>query len=103
MLCEIRPGCSVLRIVNRATPAHAAGPGRHRPHTRSRPRRPAGGVTLRTEIPGQNAARPARPPGQEVYAAPVLERPFPPVLFVFAPALKRTAPAMRALIARLRL
>ncbi|MFD4833297.1 replication-relaxation family protein [Streptomyces uncialis] len=42
-----------------------------------------------------NAARPARSHWQETYAGPSLERPFPPVLFVFAPAPRRAAPATR--------
>ncbi|MFF0088088.1 replication-relaxation family protein [Streptomyces canus] len=42
-----------------------------------------------------NAARPPRPHWQETYAGPSLDRPFRPVLFVFAPAPRRAAPATR--------
>ncbi|MEV3973532.1 hypothetical protein AB0K68_36320 [Streptomyces sp. NPDC050698] len=42
-----------------------------------------------------NAARAPRSHWQEAYAGPSLDRPFPPVLFVFAPAPRRTAPATR--------
>ncbi|MFI0756753.1 replication-relaxation family protein [Streptomyces anulatus] len=42
-----------------------------------------------------NAARPARSHWQEHYAGPSLDRPFPPVLFVFAPARRRAAPDTR--------
>ncbi|MER5359691.1 hypothetical protein [Streptomyces sp. NPDC002785] len=42
-----------------------------------------------------NAARAPRSHWQETYAGPSLERPFPPVLFVFAPAPRRAAPATR--------
>ncbi|MFE1876956.1 replication-relaxation family protein [Streptomyces sp. NPDC059496] len=42
-----------------------------------------------------NAARAPRSHWQETYAGPSLERPFPPVLFVFAPAPRRAAPARR--------
>ncbi|WP_324792452.1 replication-relaxation family protein [Streptomyces cyaneofuscatus] len=42
-----------------------------------------------------NAARPPRSHWQEAYAGPSLERPFPPVLFVFAPAPRRAAPDTR--------
>ncbi|WP_406087726.1 replication-relaxation family protein [Streptomyces virginiae] len=42
-----------------------------------------------------NAARAPRSHGQETYAGPSLERPFPAVLFVFAPAPRRAAPATR--------
>ncbi|MGK3089682.1 replication-relaxation family protein [Streptomyces sp. WAC01490] len=42
-----------------------------------------------------NATRPARSHWQEIYAGPLLERPFPPVLFVFAPARQRAAPDAR--------
>ncbi|UUU36784.1 replication-relaxation family protein [Streptomyces sp. CA-210063] len=40
-----------------------------------------------------NAARAPRSHWQETYAGPSMDRPFPPVLFVFAPALRRAAPA----------
>lgn len=42
-----------------------------------------------------NAARAPRSHWQETYAGPSLERPFPAVLFVFAPAPCRAAPATR--------
>ncbi|ALM43516.1 mucin (plasmid) [Streptomyces sp. FR-008] len=42
-----------------------------------------------------NAARAPRSHWQETYAGPSLERPFPPVLFVFAPAPRRAAPDTR--------
>nr|MDT0521328.1 replication-relaxation family protein [Streptomyces sp. DSM 41633] len=42
-----------------------------------------------------NAARASRSHWQETYAGPSLERPFPAVLFVFAPAPRRAAPATR--------
>ncbi|MGW6832307.1 replication-relaxation family protein [Streptomyces sp. NPDC054949] len=42
-----------------------------------------------------NAARAPRSHWQETYAVPSLERPFPPALFVFAPAPRRAAPATR--------
>ncbi|MFI8405179.1 replication-relaxation family protein [Streptomyces sp. NPDC085463] len=42
-----------------------------------------------------NAARPPRSHWQETYAGPDLDRPFPLVLFVFAPAPRRAAPATR--------
>lgn len=42
-----------------------------------------------------NAARAPRSHWQETYAGPSLERPFPSVLFVFAPAPRRAAPATR--------
>ncbi|MFI9311322.1 replication-relaxation family protein [Streptomyces triculaminicus] len=42
-----------------------------------------------------NAARAPRSHWQETYAGPSLERPFPPLLFVFAPAQRRAAPATR--------
>ncbi|MFK0112557.1 replication-relaxation family protein [Streptomyces sp. NPDC091217] len=42
-----------------------------------------------------NAARAPRSHWQETYAGPSLERPFPPLLFVFAPAPRRAAPATR--------
>lgn len=42
-----------------------------------------------------NAARAPRSHWQETYAGPSLERAFPPVLFVFAPAPRRAAPATR--------
>ncbi|MFE1365643.1 replication-relaxation family protein [Streptomyces anulatus] len=42
-----------------------------------------------------NAARPPRSHWQETYAGPSLDRPFPPVLFVFAPARRRAAPDTR--------
>ncbi|OKK12201.1 mucin [Streptomyces sp. CB00455] len=42
-----------------------------------------------------NAARAPRSHWQETYAGPSLERPFPPVLFVFAPAPRRAAPTTR--------
>ncbi|MFD3701189.1 replication-relaxation family protein [Streptomyces sp. NPDC058646] len=42
-----------------------------------------------------NAARAPRSHWQETYAGPSLERPFPPVLFVFAPARRRAAPDTR--------
>ncbi|MEU5958724.1 replication-relaxation family protein [Streptomyces sp. NPDC047525] len=42
-----------------------------------------------------NAARAPRSHWQETYAGPFLERPFPPVLFVFAPAPRRAAPTTR--------
>ncbi|MEU6120227.1 replication-relaxation family protein [Streptomyces sp. NPDC047117] len=42
-----------------------------------------------------NAARPPRSHWQETYAGPSLGRPFPPVLFVFAPAPRPAAPATR--------
>ncbi|MEU6212709.1 replication-relaxation family protein [Streptomyces sp. NPDC047023] len=42
-----------------------------------------------------NAARAPRSHWQETYAGPGLERPFPPVLFVFAPARRRAAPTTR--------
>lgn len=42
-----------------------------------------------------NAARAPRSHWQETYAGPHLERPFPPLLFVFAPAPRRAAPATR--------
>ncbi|KND39698.1 replication-relaxation family protein [Streptomyces stelliscabiei] len=42
-----------------------------------------------------NAARAPRSHWQETYAGPSLDRPFPPVLFVFAPAPRRAAPATR--------
>ncbi|MFJ3439108.1 replication-relaxation family protein [Streptomyces cyaneofuscatus] len=42
-----------------------------------------------------NAARAPRSHWQETYAGPHLDRPFPPVLFVFAPAPRRAAPDTR--------
>jgi hypothetical protein len=42
-----------------------------------------------------NAARAPRSHWQETYAGPGMDRPFPPVLFVFAPAPRRAAPATR--------
>ncbi|MFD9283625.1 replication-relaxation family protein [Streptomyces mirabilis] len=42
-----------------------------------------------------NAARAPRSHWQETYAGPSLDRSFPPVLFVFAPAPRRAAPATR--------
>ncbi|MFF7365403.1 replication-relaxation family protein [Streptomyces sp. NPDC008125] len=42
-----------------------------------------------------NAARAPRSHWQETYAGPSWERPFPAVLFVFAPAPRRAAPATR--------
>ncbi|QIB49570.1 replication-relaxation family protein [Streptomyces aureoverticillatus] len=42
-----------------------------------------------------NAARAPRSHWQETYSGPYLERAFPPVLFVFAPAPRRAAPATR--------
>ncbi|WP_446039043.1 replication-relaxation family protein [Streptomyces sp. SID1121] len=42
-----------------------------------------------------NAARAPRSHWQETYAGPSLDRPFPPVLFVFAPAPRRAAPDTR--------
>ncbi|MFF8973672.1 replication-relaxation family protein [Streptomyces sp. NPDC014995] len=42
-----------------------------------------------------NAARAPRSHWQETYAGPSMDRPFPPVLFVFAPAPRRAAPATR--------
>ncbi|MEV7906621.1 replication-relaxation family protein [Streptomyces anulatus] len=42
-----------------------------------------------------NAARPPRSHWQETYAGPSLDRSFPPVLFVFAPARRRAAPDTR--------
>ncbi|MEU5053727.1 replication-relaxation family protein [Streptomyces sp. NPDC021096] len=42
-----------------------------------------------------NAARAPRSHWQETYAGPSMERPFPPLLFVFAPAQRRAAPATR--------
>ncbi|MEV7659607.1 replication-relaxation family protein [Streptomyces anulatus] len=42
-----------------------------------------------------NTARPTRSHWQETYAGPLLERSFPPVLFVFAPARRRAAPDTR--------
>lgn len=42
-----------------------------------------------------NAARTPRSHWQETYAGPSLERPFPPLLFVFAPTQRRAAPATR--------
>lgn len=42
-----------------------------------------------------NAARAPRSHWQETYAGPVWERPFPAVLFVFAPAPRRAAPETR--------
>ncbi|MEV5142247.1 replication-relaxation family protein [Streptomyces syringium] len=42
-----------------------------------------------------NAARAPRSHWQETYAGPALERPFPPLLFVFAPAPRRAAPGTR--------
>ncbi|MFI1018226.1 replication-relaxation family protein [Streptomyces sp. NPDC020965] len=42
-----------------------------------------------------NAARPPRSHWQETYAGPDLERPFPTLLFVFAPAPNRAAPETR--------
>ncbi|MGW7054515.1 replication-relaxation family protein [Streptomyces sp. NPDC054888] len=42
-----------------------------------------------------NAARAPRSHWQESYAGPSLERPFPPVLFIFAPAPRREAPTTR--------
>ncbi|MFB8105870.1 replication-relaxation family protein [Streptomyces sp. NPDC056007] len=42
-----------------------------------------------------NAARPPRSHWQENYAGPSLERSFPPVLFVFAPARRRADPDTR--------
>ncbi|MEV6774750.1 hypothetical protein [Streptomyces syringium] len=43
----------------------------------------------------RNAARAPRSHWQETYAGPSLERPFPPLLFVFAPAPRRAAPGTR--------
>jgi hypothetical protein len=46
--------------------------------------------------PGRgNAARAPRNHWQETYAGPYLDRPFPPLLFVFAPATRRAAPDTR--------
>ncbi|MCT9113903.1 replication-relaxation family protein [Streptomyces mirabilis] len=42
-----------------------------------------------------NAARAPRSHWQETYAGQSMDRPFPPVLFVFAPAPRRAAPATR--------
>ncbi|MEE1928860.1 replication-relaxation family protein [Streptomyces sp. TRM 70351] len=42
-----------------------------------------------------NAARTPRSHWQETYAGPSLERPFPPLLFVFTPAPRRAAPETR--------
>ncbi|WP_371664752.1 replication-relaxation family protein [Streptomyces sp. NBC_00280] len=42
-----------------------------------------------------NAARAPRSHWQETYSGPSMDRPFPPVLFVFAPASRRAAPATR--------
>ncbi|WP_105973613.1 replication-relaxation family protein [Streptomyces geranii] len=42
-----------------------------------------------------NAARAPRSHWQETYSGPSMNRPFPPVLFVFAPAQRRAAPATR--------
>ncbi|MFF2964933.1 replication-relaxation family protein [Streptomyces sp. NPDC057963] len=42
-----------------------------------------------------NAARAPRSHWQETYAGPALERTFPPLLFAFAPAPRRAAPATR--------
>ncbi|MEU4655045.1 replication-relaxation family protein [Streptomyces sp. NPDC023723] len=42
-----------------------------------------------------NAARAPRSHWQETYAGPSLERPFPPLLFVFAPAPRRATPDTR--------
>ncbi|MCY0950616.1 hypothetical protein [Streptomyces sp. H27-S2] len=42
-----------------------------------------------------NAARAPRSHWQETYAGPFLERRFPPVLFVFAPAPRRAVPTTR--------
>ncbi|MFE4888223.1 hypothetical protein [Streptomyces sp. NPDC056701] len=42
-----------------------------------------------------NAARAPRSHWQETYAGPSLDRPFPPLLFVFAPAPRRAALATR--------
>jgi hypothetical protein len=42
-----------------------------------------------------NAARAPRSHWQETYAGPYLDRPFPPLLFVFAPAPRRAAPDTR--------
>ncbi|MFH8371375.1 replication-relaxation family protein [Streptomyces sp. NPDC018031] len=42
-----------------------------------------------------NAARAPRSHWQETYAGPSLDRPFPPLLLVFAPAPRRAAPATR--------
>ncbi|MFE0044345.1 replication-relaxation family protein [Streptomyces albireticuli] len=42
-----------------------------------------------------NVARAPRSHWQETYAGPSLERPFPPLLFVFAPAQRRAAPVTR--------
>ncbi|MEU9210667.1 replication-relaxation family protein [Streptomyces sp. NPDC048415] len=42
-----------------------------------------------------NGARAPRSHWQETYAGPSLARPFPPLLFVFAPAPRRAAPATR--------
>jgi hypothetical protein len=42
-----------------------------------------------------NAARAPRNHWQETYAGPYLDRPFPPLLFVFAPAPRRAAPDTR--------
>ncbi|MFF2411460.1 replication-relaxation family protein [Streptomyces sp. NPDC058092] len=42
-----------------------------------------------------NAARAPRSHWQETYAGPSLDRPFPPLLFVFAPAPRRAAPETR--------
>lgn len=42
-----------------------------------------------------NAARTPRSHWQETYAGPSLDRDFPPLLFVFAPAPRRAAPATR--------
>ncbi|MFJ2272397.1 hypothetical protein ACIOHO_40235 [Streptomyces sp. NPDC087849] len=42
-----------------------------------------------------NAARAPRSHWQETYSGPSMERPFPLLLFVFAPAPRRAAPATR--------
>ncbi|WP_329266816.1 replication-relaxation family protein [Streptomyces sp. NBC_01451] len=42
-----------------------------------------------------NAARAPRSHWQETYSGPSMDRPFPPLLFVFAPAARRAAPATR--------
>ncbi|MFM9633248.1 MULTISPECIES: replication-relaxation family protein [Streptomyces] len=42
-----------------------------------------------------NAARAPRSHWQETYAGPSMDRPFPPLLFIFAPAPRRAAPATR--------
>lgn len=72
-------------------------------HPPFRVRLPHSGVPLSATTPTAthrragrgNAARAPRSHWQETYAGPSLDRPFPPVLFVFAPAPRRAAPATR--------